>query len=194
MTESADKTWIDEEPNTVALYAEIMAEVVKNSRATALQSELIWILKLSGLIRLVNNINYRYNIFYYRDTLVIVLMVGGGFFSSEFFDLTTDLYAMERKFKNVVLATYHEESVTSLDEASGAFRLDTEAVRKRLKTARQEFHYKLKPSHGHPRNTSRLESLMADFQKFNAECADTLSGTCDRMEVSGPLFRRLAHR
>ncbi|XP_060860939.1 uncharacterized protein LOC132938239 [Metopolophium dirhodum] len=90
---------------------------------------------------------------------------------------------MERKFKNVVLATYHEESVTSLDEASGAFRLDTEAVQKRLKTARQEFHYKLKPSHGHPRNTSRLESLMADFQRFNAECANTLSGTCDRIEI-----------
>jgi len=84
MTESADNTWIDEEPNTGALYAEIMAEVVKNSRATALQSELIWILKLSGLIRLVNNINYRYNIFYYRDTLVIVLMVGGGFFLQNF--------------------------------------------------------------------------------------------------------------
>jgi len=53
MTESADNNWIDEEPNTVELYAEIMAEVVKNSRATALQSELIWILKLSGLIGLV---------------------------------------------------------------------------------------------------------------------------------------------
>ncbi|XP_029347592.1 uncharacterized protein LOC100571617 [Acyrthosiphon pisum] len=90
---------------------------------------------------------------------------------------------MERKFKNVVLATFHEESVSSLDEASGAFRLDTEAVRKRLKAARQEFHYKLKPSHGHPRNTSRLESLMADFQRFNAECADTLSSTCDQIEI-----------
>jgi len=194
MTESADNTWIDEEPNTVELYFEIMAEVVKNSRATALQSELIWILKLSGLIRLVNNkICCRYNVFYYRD-MIEYLWSGGGFFSSEFFDLITDLYAMERKFKNVVLATYHEESVTSLEEAFGAFRLDTEAVRKRLKTARQEFHYKLKPSHGHPRNTSRLESLMADFQRFNAECADTLSGTCDLIEVSGPLFRRLAHR
>jgi len=49
MTESADNTWIDEEPDTAMVYAEIMAEAVKNSRTIALQSELIWILKLSGL-------------------------------------------------------------------------------------------------------------------------------------------------
>jgi len=56
MTESLDNTWIDEEPNTAALYAEIMVEAVKSSRATALQSELIWIFKLSGFIRLFDNI------------------------------------------------------------------------------------------------------------------------------------------
>ncbi|KAL5245361.1 hypothetical protein ACI65C_012771 [Semiaphis heraclei] len=90
---------------------------------------------------------------------------------------------MECQFKNAVLATYHEESVASLDKTSIAFRLDTEKVRKQLKTARQEFHYKLKPSHGHPRNTWRLESLMADFQRFNAECVDALSGTCDQIVI-----------
>lgn len=78
MTESADNTWIDEEPNTAALYSEIMVEVVKSSRATALQSELIWIFKLSGLIRLVDNINYI--IYYYRDTRVLIKWSGEGFF------------------------------------------------------------------------------------------------------------------
>jgi len=55
MTESSVNTWIDEEPNTTVLYAEIMMETVKRSRAIALQSELIWIFKLSGLIKLVHN-------------------------------------------------------------------------------------------------------------------------------------------
>jgi len=83
MIESADNTWIDEEPNTAVLYAEIMAEVVKRSRATALQSELIWILKLSGLIRLIDIVNDRYNIFYYRDTIEY-LWSGEGFFLQNF--------------------------------------------------------------------------------------------------------------
>ncbi|KAF0767286.1 DUF4455 domain-containing protein [Aphis craccivora] len=146
--ESTDNTWIDKEPDTAVIYAEIMAKAVKNSREIALQSELIWIFKLS-----------------------------------EFFDLSTDLYEIECQFKNAVLATYHEDSVTRLNEASSENRLNTEAVRKQLKTSRQEFHYKLKPSHGHPRNIRRLESLMSDFQLFNAECAETLSATCGRIVI-----------
>jgi len=110
--------------------------------------------------------------------------MSGGRVFSEFFDLTTELYAMECQFKNAVLVTYHEESVVGLNKTSTEFRLDTEAVRKQLKTSRKEFHYKLKPSHGHPRNTLRLESLMADFQRFNAECVDTLSGPCDQIVVN----------
>ncbi|KAE9527257.1 hypothetical protein AGLY_012955 [Aphis glycines] len=146
--ESVDNTWIDKEPDTAVIYAEIMTEAVKNSREIALQSELIWIFKLS-----------------------------------EFFDLFTDLYAIECQFKNAVLATYHEDSVSRLNEASSENRLNTEAVRKQLKNLRQEFHYKLKPSHGHPRNTWRLETLMSDFQLFNAECVETLSATCDRIVI-----------
>lgn len=80
MTESADNTWIDEEPNTAVLYAEIMVEAVKNSRAIALQSELIWMLKLSGLIRPVDNINCSYNMFYYSDTIEYLWSRGGFFF------------------------------------------------------------------------------------------------------------------
>ncbi|XP_050057142.1 uncharacterized protein LOC114122403 [Aphis gossypii] len=146
--ESVDNTWIDKEPDTAVIYTEIMTEAVKNSREIALQSELIWIFKLS-----------------------------------EFFDLFTDLYAIECQFKNAVLATYHEDSVSRLNEASSENRLNTEAVRKQLKNFRQEFHYKLKPSHGHPRNTWRLESLISDFQLFNAECLETLSATCDRIVI-----------
>ncbi|CAH1725607.1 unnamed protein product [Aphis gossypii] len=101
----------------------------------------------------------------------------------QFFDLFTDLYAIECQFKNAVLATYHEDSVSRLNEASSENRLNTEAMRKQLKNFRQEFHYKLKPSHGHPRNTWRLESLMSDFQLFNAECLETLSATCDRIVI-----------
>jgi len=80
MIESADNTWIDEKPNTAVLYAEIMAEAVKNSRAIALQSELIWMLKLSGMIRLVDNINYPYNMFYYRDAIEYLWSRGAFFF------------------------------------------------------------------------------------------------------------------
>lgn len=92
-----------------------------------------------------------------------------------------------------MLATYHEDSVTRLNEASSENRLNTEAVRKQLKTSRQEFHYKLKPSHGHPRNIRRLESLMSDFQLFNAECAETLSATCGRIVVSGLFLATCLH-
>lgn len=108
----------------------------------------------------------------------------------EFFDLLTELYAMERQFKNTVLTTYHEESVTGLNAACEAFWVDTKTVRKRLSADRREFHYKLKPSHGHPRNACRLESLMDDFRRLNAECMDTLSGTCDRVEVRTLFFLR----
>lgn len=115
------------------------------------------------------------------------------FFFLEFFDLFTDLYEIECQFKNAVLATYHEDSVSRLNEASSENRLNTEAVRKQLKNFRQEFHYKLKPSHGHPRNTWRLESLMSDFQLFNAECVETLSATCDRIVVSGLFLATCLH-
>lgn len=92
-----------------------------------------------------------------------------------------------------MLVTYHEDSVTRLNEASSENRLNTEAVRKQLKNSRQEFHYKLKPSHGHPRNAWRLESLMSNFQLFNSECAETLSTTCDRIVVSGLFLATCLH-
>lgn len=47
-TES-NNVWLAERSDIVQMYREIMGETLKKSRATILQVESIWILKLSGL-------------------------------------------------------------------------------------------------------------------------------------------------
>lgn len=91
---------------------------------------------------------------------------------------------MELEFKNTVLTVHHEESVTKLNEAFGEYERDRETLRKRLKSVREEFRYRLKPAHGHPSNARALERLLIDFRRIKDECANQLANTCDRIEVS----------
>lgn len=108
---------------------------------------------------------------------------------SDFFDfLSREYHGTESEFKNAVLMTYHEESVTKMDEAFAAFDRESNEVRKRLKKVREEINYMLKPSHGHPLNAQRLENLLADFRRANSECLNTLTDTCTGIEVKQIIY------
>lgn len=92
---------------------------------------------------------------------------------------------MEAKFKNIILMTYHEESMKKLDEVFGMFKSESKKVRIHLKTVCEKLRYKLKPSHGHSQNTHQLDSLLADFNQTKWECWSLLSNTYIPIKVSG---------
>lgn len=102
----------------------------------------------------------------------------------DFFDFLNNFNIMEAKFKNIILMTYHEESVKKLDEVFYAFKCESKKVRIHLKTVCEKFRYKLKPSYGHFHNISRLEALMADFRHIKSECWSLLSNTYIPIKVS----------
>lgn len=105
-------------------------------------------------------------------------------FYADFCDfLRNGLHVAERKFKNVVLATYHEELLAGLTQASGSFNVETESTRRRLKAIRDRLRDKLKASHGHPDNTWKLEALLDEFRSVCSECEDSLRDVCARAEV-----------
>lgn len=109
-------------------------------------------------------------------------------FCSDFFDLLKEFRGVESKFRNIVLTTYHEESVKKLNKVFETFRCESEIARKHWKTIREELRRKLKPSYGHHRNVYLLEALVDDFRRIYAECSNTLSDVCSRIKVSKYIF------
>lgn len=95
-----------------------------------------------------------------------------------------DLYVMEVQFKNIVLLTYHEDSLKKLDEVFNAFESESKKVRIHLKTVCETLRFKLKPSHGHPHNARQLEDLLANFNKTKSESWSLLSNTYIPVKVS----------
>lgn len=105
-------------------------------------------------------------------------------FYLDFFYYLYKFRAAESKFKNIILTTYHEESLKILNQVFETFRCKSEFARKFWKPVREKLHEKLKPSYGHYRNVYALESLVDDFQRVFAKCSKTLSDLCSITEVS----------
>lgn len=105
-------------------------------------------------------------------------------FFQDFLKFLNDFYVMEAKFKNIVLMTYHEESMKILDKLFGAYEDERKKVRIHLKDICDKFQYRLKPSHGHPHNVRLLEDLIADFLQIQFECWNFLSNTYLPIKVS----------
>jgi hypothetical protein len=89
----------------------------------------------------------------------------------------------ERKFKNDVLSTYHQEWLTGLTQECSSFDDESQSTRQRLKAIRDRLRDKLKPSHGHPDNAAKLEALLYEFRSVRSECEDTLQDVCARAKV-----------
>lgn len=103
---------------------------------------------------------------------------------ADFFHVLGELRVAESRFKNVVLTTYHDESVAAINGKFDAFVGESVSVRAALHEIRQAIRYRLKPSHGHPRNANALKSLLTDFLRANSACSEALSDLRDRAEVS----------
>ncbi|XP_025417001.1 uncharacterized protein LOC112688152 isoform X2 [Sipha flava] len=103
---------------------------------------------------------------------------------SEFCDFLRDgLHVAERKFKNDVLSTYHQEWLTGLTQECSSFDDESQSTRQRLKAIRDRLRDKLKPSHGHPDNAAKLEALLYEFRSVRSECEDTLQDVCARAKI-----------
>lgn len=73
-----------------------------------------------------------------------------------------------------------------------AFVSESVSVRAALHEVRQAVRYRLKPSHGHPRNANALKALLARFLRANSVCSEALLDIRDRIEVSFRRYVRLS--
>lgn len=108
--------------------------------------------------------------------------------STDFLDFLNNFRTMEIQFKNMILTIYHEESMTEFHTSCNFFDHESKSLRKKFKVVREKLQYKLKPSHGNPRNIQNLEILLADLLKVKSECSNDLSEMCARWDVSKSVY------